>query len=185
MKKTISSLICCIVLLLGGCAGTQTQYYQLPDSGLSVQANTGRVVALTVNMPDYLNGTAMVYQQDDVTLNFSQQNLWAQSLKISLEQSLTNKLNKHFSSPRFVQYTSAQGRPKHTLAVTINRFYGRYDGQVSVSGFFQLLDENNRTIKSESFHYTVAQHGDGYAPMVRALDSGLEQVADLIASHFN
>ena len=183
MKKYLLLGFVCIGIL-SGCASVNTQYYRLPDSGVSYQNNSAYPTIVKVSLPEYMNTSAMVYQLDDVTLNFSQQNLWAQPLKEGVAQSLINKLNNQRLSSKFVlpaQVTDAS-LSKRVLVVTINQFYGRFDGHVIVSGFFQIQDQNQRVMSSDEFHFQIPQNTDGYAAMVRALDAGLNNLATQIAN---
>lgn len=176
MKKILlTSFI--LLGILTGCSTTQsTQYYQLPDSGVTKTTSNPNAIFVKVNLVSFLETSSMAYQVDDVTLNFSQQNLWAQTLKEGISQSLTNKLNQNqytlFALPDNKDYTG-----RKTVTITINRFYGRFDGQVAVNGFFQLRNQQQQIIKTQTFDYLIYQQGDGYAAMVKALDQGLDKVA--------
>lgn len=182
----MKNLLLTTIILLGlltGCSTTQTtQYYRLPDSGVVKSSNNPNTVFVKINLVSFLETSSMVYQLDDVTLNYSQQNLWAQTLKEGLSQSLTNKLNRNhnalFSLPDGNDITD-----KRTVTITINRFYGRFDGQVVVSGFFQLRNRQQQIVKTESFDYILPQKGDGYAAMVKALDQGLNSIAQSILNN--
>ncbi|WP_434777813.1 PqiC family protein [Neisseria sp. Ec49-e6-T10] len=180
MKKYL--FITLILTFLGGCASVTTQYYRLPDSGLPKQEKNTHLVALKVAMPNFLNTTSMAYQTDDVTLNFSQQNLWADSLQNSITQSLINKLNK---KTNVQEYVISQAPLNKNITVAVNRFYGRYDGHVTVSGFIQMTSAEGKILKSQNFDFSIAQKGDGYAAMVRALDTSLDQLTQTILTEMN
>ena len=185
MKKILTLILSgSFLLLLSACGSVPvTQYYSLPDTGLSRAPTNQRTVLLKVNVISFLDTTSMAYQLNDVTLNFSTQNLWVQTPKEGIAQSLVNKLNNNRSGATLFVLSEGKNPPSNTLTVTINRFYGRFDGMVAVSGFFQLSNAQQQVIKTESFDFLIPQEQDGYVPMVKALDKGLDHVSQTISGH--
>ena len=183
MKKALFITMAIVLSFLSGCGSVPTtQYYSLPETGLPGQTANQRSILLKVNLVSFLDTSSMAYQLNDVTLNFSQQNLWAQNPKEGIAQSLVNKLNKNRASSVFVL---SEGRTPatNTLTVTVNRFYGRFDGKVAVSGFFQLTNSQQQILKTEPFDFLIPQKNDGYAAMVKALDEGLDHIAQTISAN--
>ncbi len=184
MKKILNLTLISTLLLLSACGSVPvTQYYSLPETGLPKQATNHRAVLLKVNIISFLDTTSMAYQLNDVTLNFSTQNLWVQTPKEGIAQSLVNKLNRNSSGGTLFVLSDSKNQTNNILTVTINRFYGRFDGMVAVSGFFQLTNAQQQVTKTESFDFLIPQEQDGYVSMVKALDKGLDGVSQTISGN--
>lgn len=181
MMRTLG-FIATLSLLLSACASApDTHYYRLPSAGLQmINKVNNQKVQLNLSLPSFLNSSSMVYQTNDVSLDFSRYNLWAQPPRDGISESLANHLNASQNKAQFV--LNAQGKTNQILNVTINTFYGRFNGQVEVSGYVIWQDNNGKTIKTHNFTALVPQTGDGYPAMVLALDQALLQVAETIAS---
>ncbi len=161
-------------LLLTACSSpSPTQYYQLPDSAfrLPAQSNPARNIGVNIVLAAPINGDSLLYQSDEHTLTFAQNNLWASPLDQALARALANKLNASGS----LKYQPADaGNPQ--LTVYIDRFQGSYRGETEISGYARW--QNGTQIP---FHVITPQQGDGYAAMLNSLDNGLATVARQIA----
>ena len=161
-------------LLLTACSSpSPTQYYQLPDSAfrLPAQSNPARNIGVNIVLAAPINGDSLLYQSDEHTLTFAQNNLWASPLDQALARALANKLNASGS----LKYQPADaGNPQ--LTVYIDRFQGSYRGETEISGYARWQNGTQTP-----FHVITPQQGDGYAAMLNSLDNGLATVARQIA----
>ena len=176
-----------LALFLTACSSSdQKTYYQLPV--LSSTASTGSVMSSgaaaqrhlwveRVSVADYLAGSGLVYQTNDVQYTLTQNNLWASPL----DQQLRNTLVANLSSqlPGWVVASQPLGSDQDTLSVNVTGFHGRYDGSVVVSGEW-LLNHQGQLMK-RPFHLEMKQKNDGYDEMVKVLAQGWAQESTSIA----
>ena len=171
MKKL--SLIAA-ALLLAACSSTPpAQYYQLPDSAfrLPAQLNPAQSVGVKIVLAAPINGDSLLYQSDEHTLTFAQNNLWASPLDQALARALANKLNASGS----LKYQPADtGNPQ--LTVYIDRFQGSYRGETEISGYARWKNGVEIPVRA-----TTPQQGDGYPAMLESLNGGLDSIARQIA----
>lgn len=172
--------ILCVSLLLAACGSTAepTRYYQLPDSAFRLPENAAlhQEVAVQLVLPAHLNGSSMLYQTDDVQVNFAQKNLWAAPLSDALLANLANKLNTHSASNLTYVPQKLAKNPKRSLKIYIDRFQGTHRGVTEISGYGQWDNGTSRT-----FIVHTPQQGDGYAAMVDSLNQGLHNVGKELA----
>ena len=181
MKRfSLSSALC---LLLTACASTQTTtYYQLSDNVFrqpeSNKQVSGSLKSVRVKLADVLNNRSMVYQTSDVSLSFSNHNLWAGKLTQSIENILANDLNNNTSQVFYLPQSVSKSSP--SIDVYIQRFQGVFDGTVEVAGYAYHLDTQGKIVKIIPFHIKEVQSGDGYAAMANALSQAVHKLATQI-----
>ncbi len=166
-----------ISLGLGACASNAPTYYQLPIQVSAAPAQAQLNYTVKVHMADYLNSSSMVYETSDVEVVLSKQNLWAENPEAAVARSLAYKLNQAQSNAGF--YT--RGSRPHDILVQLDQFQGSHHGQVKLSGQVSIQTSGLKP-KVMPFSISIAQDGDGYRAMVQALDQGLAQLAQSIAS---
>ncbi|MFG6667330.1 membrane integrity-associated transporter subunit PqiC [Halomonas sp. HNIBRBA4712] len=174
-----------LVLILGGCASSvePPARYTLPVAPITPAA-TATEHTLAVRSPrlaHYLDVEGIVMQLDDITLNAARQHQWAEELGRQLERGLRGRLSRELP---LVQVVRAEGRQQGavTLAVEVDQFQGRFDGNAVASGQWQLRGANNELLALESFNVETELAQDGYPALVRALGQSLDEVAAEIAS---
>jgi len=178
-----------LALFLTACSSSdQKTYYQLPV--LSSAPVTGSVMSSGIATPrhlwvervsvaDYLAGSGLVYQTNDVQYTLTQNNLWASPLDQQLQQSLVTYLRRELPG-MLVSNQAASSDDQDVLNVNVTGFHGRYDGVVVVSGSWSLT-KNGQTIQRD-FALNLKQSADGYDALVRTLAAGWQQEAGQIAS---
>lgn len=164
-----------LVWTLVACGSTvePIRYYQLPDSAFRLPENAAsqREIAVQIVLAAHLNGNGLLYQTDDVHVNFAQRNLWASPLSDALAANLANKLNAATAHTAFVPHKLAR-KPSGSLKIYLDRFQGTHNGVTEISGYAQWDNGQSR-----AFVIQTAQQGDGYAAMVQSLNKGLQSVA--------
>lgn len=172
-----------LLALLAGCASSPAvHYYRLTDDTTAAPAAAVEgTILVTVRLPDYLNDRHIVYQSDDVTIEAARQSLWAEVP----EQAITRRLSAELGQrqPRYGWSTplSAGSPSGSTLLVVFDQFNGRFDGRAVLSGHWLLRDGRQATPAKQPFRIEVAQRGDGYPALVRALNQGLAELAGEIS----
>ncbi len=186
MKKWIPVVL---ALFLTACSSSdQKTYYQLPV--LSSAPAAGNVLSSGmveqrklwvehVSVADYLAGSGLVYQTNDVQYTLTQNNLWASPLDQQLQQSLVTYLRRDLPG-YLVSGQPASSDDQDVLNVNVTGFHGRYDGIVVVSGSWTLTRQG-QTVQRD-FALNMKQGEDGYDALVRTLATGWQQEASQIAA---
>ncbi|MFU2316772.1 membrane integrity-associated transporter subunit PqiC [Rahnella sp. PCH160] len=178
-----------LALFLSACSSSDHKtYYQLPVLSSTPVAGSSMALGSTVqrhlwvervSVADYLAGTGLVYQTNDVQYTLTQNNLWASPLDQQLQQSLVTYLRRDL--PGFlVSSQAASTDEQDVLSVNVTGFHGRYDGIVVVSGSWTLT-HGGQTVQRD-FALNLKQNEDGYDALVRTLATGWQQEAGQIAS---
>jgi len=185
-----------LALLLTACGSSNSQkaYYQLPtlDSGNAVQqtaAQSGNLLPSNatprslwierVGVADYLAGSGLVYQTNDVQYVIAANNLWASPLDQQLQQTLTSYLRRGLPG-WIVTGQQPEAGSQDRLNVEVTGFHGRYDGNAVVSGYWTLNHDGQTT--QRNFSFVLKQQADGYDALVRTLAAGWQQEANSIIS---
>lgn len=169
-------IILSLALVACSSSPTATHYYQLPDSAVRIPtyASTNNEIAVQIVLAEHLQKEGLLYQTDDVHVNFAQKNVWGTPLADALSANLANKLNDAQSAYSYVPHKLIP-HPKRTLKIYLDRFQGHYQGFTEISGYAQYADGRRR-----GFRVRTPQQGDGYHAMVHSLNQGLQQVAQQI-----
>lgn len=181
MKKHLNIVLMSLLVgvSLTACSSTpneQTQYYQLPNSAFHAPTATRNAeIAVQIRLAEHLKSPSLLYQTDEVHLNFAQKNVWAAPLAESLASNLANKLNHQNQRFDFIPQHLANPKTSQIMMIYFDRFQGNYLGKVEISGYAQLPNG-----KRQHFSVQMPQHGDGYSAMVQALDMALNQVVQNI-----
>lgn len=177
------------ISLLAACSHVPTPVqYQLPDMHNATKQVDATVCATPsvlwvkgVTVAPSLAGSGMLYQTDDVSYVTTQQNLWASPLADQLLQRLMNTLRARL--PCYVITTAPMSSAGDSITVHVTHFNGRYDGHVVISGMWLLQRQDK--LRQQPFYVSIAQQGGGYAPMVRALNQGWQQISNDIAGQLS
>lgn len=161
---------------LNACSSTvePIRYYQLPDSAFRLPEQVGKPIAVQIVLAEHLREQGLVYQTDDVHVNFAQKNVWANALDDALAANLANKLNAQ-TTQVYIPKKWAND-VSGSLKIYIDRFQGTHRGVTEISGYGQWSNG-----KTRAFHVQTPQQGDGYAAMVQSLNAGLHEVAQQLA----
>lgn len=179
-----------LAALLAACSSSDDSdkhYYQLPDlpaATAPAPAATAQVAQRQlwiehVGVADYLNGTGVVYQTNDVQYVIAKDNLWASPLEQQLQQTLVTQLSRNL--PGWLVSAQTQSNDQEVLNVTVTGFHGRYDGKAVVSGQWTLT-RDGQTL-TQPFSLQLDQPEDGYDNLVRTLAQGWQQQAAVIAAY--
>ena len=185
MRLTI--LLAMGVSLLFGCATTEPLpvYFVLTGAGatarLSRPAAAVRVYVRRVEVPAYLNRTSLASMNGD-QIQYSPTGLWALPLDQTISLGIAANLSRLGISAAGFQ--PAFNVPVHTYDVTVHitHFEGHENGDVLLSGNWQVLGSGDGVIASKS----VAIRRTGWtfgndAQLVTLLSSALNELAGQIA----
>lgn len=181
--------ILCVTLaavLLAGCAST-------PDSGAlflldqpgdttttetAAPASTDTTVTLTqLELSPYLTRDGIVYQTGPNRIVVASKNRWAAPLESQLADGLYDALDRGLARADVRRAGQVAASPSgFDLAVHVERFQGRYDGNAIISGSWRLYDAKGQVAGRGEFAQITPLQTDGYAALVRALSQGWQQV---------
>lgn len=175
MRITFGCFLVCVVLLQAcSSAPNTTRYYLLnsyqPFEGtatkapLVVQSATQRQVAVSVNLPEYLNQPSLVMQIEEHQIHYSLFHVWAEPLRLGTTKSLLLDLNAQGHPLRFVDaQTAIRQQPSAHLGVQLDYFHVTSDSRVILSGQYRFTEgENSEILSAGSFAFEQKLRADGY-----------------------
>lgn len=185
MRLTI--LLSVAASLLFGCATTEPlpTYFVLTGIGGTAKparpAATVRVYVRRVEVPAYLNRTNLASMHGD-QIRYSPTGLWALPLDQTISLGIASNLN-HLGIPA-AGFQPAFSVPAHTydVAVHITHFEGHENGDVILSGNWQVLGSGGGVIAGKSV--TLRRSGWTFgndAQLVALLSSELSELTGQIA----
>ena len=179
MRITFGCFLVCVVLLQAcSSAPNTTRYYLLnsyqPFEGtatkapLVVQSATQRQVAVSVNLPEYLNQPSLVMQIEEHQIHYSLFHVWAEPLRLGTTKSLLLDLNAQGHPLRFVDaQTAMRGEPSAHLDLQIEYFHATSDSRVILSGRYRFAEgESTEILFAEPFAFEQNLRADGYEPSI-------------------
>jgi uncharacterized lipoprotein YmbA len=175
------------VSLLFGCATTEPlpTYFVLTGAGGTAKparpAATVRVYVRRVEVPAYLNRTNLASMNGD-QIRYSPTGIWALPLDQTISLGIASDLNRLGISAAGFQ--PAFSVPAHTydVAVHLTRFEGHENGDVLLSGNWQILAPGGGLVAGKSV--TIRRGGWTFgndAQLVALLSSELSELTDQIA----
>jgi uncharacterized lipoprotein YmbA len=175
------------VSLFLGCATTEplATYFVLTPAGASSKpsrpASAVRVYVRRVEVPAFLSRTNLASMNGD-QIRYSPTGLWALSLDQTISLGIASNLNHLGISAAGFQ--PAFSVPAHTydVALHITHFEGHENGDVILSGGWQVLTAGGGVVASKSV--TIRRAGWSFgndAQLVALLSSELTELSDQIA----
>ncbi|MGF1528818.1 MAG: membrane integrity-associated transporter subunit PqiC [Candidatus Competibacterales bacterium] len=141
----IPALALWVLAALGGCAttGPDVQYYVLaPLPSGSNSKGLDRVVGVgPVDLPQYLNRPQIVTRAGENQLTLAEFHRWAEPLEVNVAAVLAQNLTALLDGTTVAAFPwPAETTPDYRIRVTISRFEGDSDGNVSLVARWQLVD---------------------------------------------
>lgn len=117
-------------LLMGGCAGGETQYYVLrPAADIEplnnhINPQTQPIIALrNLDLPHYLDEQNIVYLLGNGQIERAEQQRWAEPLRDNLRSAMVDSIRKLTGNPRTFAYPLATNiRPERIIDIQISDF---------------------------------------------------------------
>jgi len=185
MRLTI--LLPVSVSLLLGCATTEPlpTYFVLRAAGAGTKparpASAVRVYVRRVEVPAYLNRTNLASMNGD-QIQYSPTGLWALPLDQTISLGIASNLNRlGISAAGFQPRFSAPTRV-YDIAVHIAHFEGHENGDVVLSGNWQILGAAGEVVAGKSV--TIRRAGWTFgndAQLVALLSSAISELSEQIA----
>jgi uncharacterized lipoprotein YmbA len=185
MRLTI--LLPVTVGLLFGCATTEplATYFVLTGTGATAKparpAAAVRVYVRRVEAPAYLNRTNLASMHGD-EVRYSPTGLWALSLDQTISLGIAWNLNRAGMPAAGFQPTFTVPPHTYEVAVHITHFEGHENGDVLLSGSWQILTAGGGVVASKSV--TIRRSGwtvGNDAQLVALLSSEITELSDQIA----
>jgi hypothetical protein len=150
-------------------------YYLLDAQPLAQKQKltNARIKLEKINIPDYLSTNQLVMRDSGHVLIKANYHSWADSLDDAIQRALLSDLNNLNTHSEFVAWCD----DCDSISVTIEHFYPAADGNLLLSGFFELSSKND---ESKLFRFQLVDDLsiDGYANAVKQMR---QQVGTLAA----
>lgn len=188
IRARIQLSVVFVVIFIVGCtsASTTLTYYVLHAVNASQAKPSKEFTYLKLEhfvMPEYLKQRGLVYQTSETNIHISTTHLWAEPVDLGIKKTLKQAL-----SHRGVYLSdNEQYHASNTthVALHINDFISRFDGEVLLSGEFIVLrsaSDANPTVSSVTpFDIRVPLQHDGFSASINAMRVSLTQLASQIA----
>lgn len=193
--KQMRSTLClpAILLLLAGCATTppaRTMFLLDQSEGASAatpQARTSEDALPTlklsrVTLAPFLTHQGIVYQTGPNRIAIADNNQWAAPLQDQITTRLYKSLDRHLAQVTVLHPSRIAGQADFELAVNVETFQGRYDGNAVISGAWRLFDAQGQLVGRGVLTQNTPLNEDGYTALVRALSRGWQTISQSLAS---
>jgi uncharacterized lipoprotein YmbA len=173
--------------LLLGCATTEPlpTYFVLTPAGAGTKparpASAVRVYVRRVEVPAYLNRTNLASMNGD-QIRYSATGLWALSLDQTISLGIASNLNRLGISAAGFQPAFSVPSHVYDVAVRITHFEGHENGDVILSGNWQILGAGGGVVASKSV--TIRRTGWTFgndAQLVSLLSSEISELSEQMA----
>ena len=165
----IPGLLAALMTLLSACS--QTPPAPAPDYLLPGASHSGHTpLRIHVTLASYLDQGGIVLQLSNTELHVARQHRWAEPLGSQLQRAMAATLASQATLPE-------QGK----LALQISRFQGVQNakGDVArITGTWQFTSDAQS--RKGPIEWQGPINGEGYAPLVEALDQGWQDVGQAI-----
>lgn len=177
-----------LTLALGGCAAVAdpTRYYVLspapaaPAAAARAGASGTGVGVGPVFLPGYLDRVQLVTRGANDEIEISMYHRWAEPLESGISQVLADNLAAQIGSERIAVFpwrgVAARGLD-YQVAVGVMRFEGSPGRQVTLDARWRLLAKDGKELALKRSTITEPVTGEGYAPIVVAMNRALGTLA--------
>lgn len=187
MKYRPWVVILLIAVGLGGCAQSPQQEmnrYVLPaqpevDALKDTNSQISSVVIQPIDMPDYLQGPAMVLVSHDGRVYQAQQHLWAQRVDQQLRQQTLSRLQARLPQVHWLYTAMKSLTPR--LMIRCEQFSADRQGHTQVRGDWQLVSAQGKVMASGYYEQSGQLPRPGYQAMSEQLGLLWSKVVDDIA----
>lgn len=180
------SLLTLAALMIAGCSSApETRYYLLPEATPSVNAAyTGGTVALReLDLPLYARASQVAQIGPDGAVALSDDHRWADEPQRASTRALAGALRAALNVPVVVEPWSRAVEPIVRIDVSVDRFIGKLGGTLTLSGEFQIVTLESRSVTSaDSFTIEEPVRGEGFEDLTAAHSRALARLADQIVA---
>jgi len=168
-------------LLLLGCSAIEAEkpvnYYVLDAKPSAVNKKLIRSTYAVnpIELPDYLNQPNIVLRDESQRLHIAYYHSWADDLASTIRRVVITELNSAKNNARF----NARCDNCDSIAVTLAHFYPTTQGEVVLSGSYQVIKAEQLPL-SQDFFIQVDLDEDGYEHAVEKMREALVALTTLI-----
>lgn len=190
----LPKLICAVAVLLifgGGCtsSGPKTTFYSLfpkaeQPGQFALNQSTISVGVGPVSMPEFLDNLGIVSTSGNQVVRVSGYHAWAGDLKSSITRVIALDLSRHFDIDDVWPFPwDTRTRPDVQLRISIDEFYGRRGGDVTLSARWVLLTKRARKeLGVDRITLTRTTANDSVETYVAALNDVLGEFTQRMAA---
>ncbi|MFM2484466.1 PqiC family protein [Celerinatantimonas yamalensis] len=176
------------LVLLAGCShsestqGTQEYLLSVSRSVPAIQnasPQTGAIQLLAIQLPDYLDGNQMIIVSPQGQVYRSRQHLWAEPLASQLRRLTQTRLAERL--PQINWFVAGKDQPRAQLQIECTQFMTDTQGNVHISGYWQLLSSHHERQSRHAFQISAPLAHSGYLAMSQTLSQSWLKIVDKMA----
>ena len=181
----------CFIVVLGlfacGSSGPATTYYGLfPNDDFKARGNAKMIQSLGVgpiDLPEYLDTTALVSKSDTNVINVSGYHAWAEPLDASIARVVAANMGALLDLDVWAFPWDARHRPNNQIKIIIESLEGVRGANVSMKAKWFVYSLDHKTIlKQSNFTATQRLNSKKYAAYVAAIQKNIDELSAHIAS---
>lgn len=145
MKKIVLLLL---MLSIISCSSSKpSNFYSLVSTAnMDNRIKNSRKVSVgikIVSIPNYLTKPQIITIKSPTEFSFAETHRWVEPLQYSVQRIIAENMNKYIENSVVKPINFESEDFDYTIQVEINKFYGKMDGQVELSGFYSIRGRNN------------------------------------------
>lgn len=185
-RKVVALVMVLFTLFCWGCGSKQARYYMLSSAhGLAPVSADGRTITVgvgPVHLPDYLMRPEIVTRPDGSRVKVGEFDRWAEPLDETMLRVLIEDLSGMFPGASFLSHPWNRATPiDYRISVDVISFEQQPDGKVLLGAVWKLQDGDGRAVRTERTSLTAQVDGEGYGPIVSAMNKAMAQLSEEIA----
>lgn len=179
--------------MLAGCGkmSPSSSYYILTSSNQmtsQVQPLSGLSVGVgPVIVPGHLDRAQIVTTTGQNSITIHEYQRWGDSFKSQVEETLAENISTLLQTPKVAIYPWERAqRPEYQIYVTIRRFEGKINSNVTLDAIWHIVDvDTDTSLLTRHFVQTFPVAGDNISAYVQAQSNALEKLSQEIAKELH
>jgi len=185
-SKIVTLLVIMAALLCLSCGSKQAQHYMLSSTpGLSPVSSGEKAITVgvgPVNLPDYLMRPEIVTRTSGSEVTLAEFNRWAEPLDETMVRVLVGDLSGLLPGANVFGYPwSSTTLIDYRVTIKVMSFEQPPDVKVHLVEAWRVQDGEGETVRTGETRLTAGVDGEGYGPIVSAMNTVLAQLSEEIA----
>ncbi|SIN96011.1 PqiC family protein [Halodesulfovibrio marinisediminis] len=191
MRKAVSITLLlaglCFVLTACGKMSPSSSYYVLTSSSqMASQAQPLSDLSVGVGpviVPGHLDRAQIVTTTGQNSITIHEYQRWGDSFKSQVEETLAENISILLQTPKVAVYPWERAqRPEYQIYVTIRRFEGKANIDVTLDAIWQIVDvDTDKSLLTRHFVQTFPVTGDTMSAYVQTQSDALEALSQEVA----
>lgn len=192
MRRTVSitMLLVGLCLVLTGCGknSPSSAYYILTSSSqMASQVQPLSDISVGVGpviVPGHLDRSQIVTTTGQNSITIHEYQRWGDSFKTQVEETLAENISILLQTPKVAVYPWERAqRPEYQVYVTIRRFEGKANADVTLDAIWQIVDvDTDKSLLTRHFVQTFPVTGTDMSAYVQTQSDALETLSQEITN---